>query len=59
MLSVAGGMMGNVLALPLCGFLCEYGFDGGWGSIFYVIGECCHCKILISFKGTSIAVFIN
>jgi len=39
MLSFAGSMMGNVIALPLCGILCKYGFDGGWASIFYVIGE--------------------
>ena len=43
MLSVSGSMMGNVLALPLCGLLCKYGFDEGWASIFYVIGDCCHC----------------
>jgi len=30
--------MGSVVALPLCGFLCKYGFDEGWASIFYVIG---------------------
>jgi len=42
MLFVSGSMMGNVLALPLCGLLCKYGFDEGWASIFYVIGECCH-----------------
>ena len=30
--------MGNVIAMPICGLLCQYGFDEGWGSIFYVIG---------------------
>jgi len=39
MLPAAGSMMGNVIALPLSGFLCRYGFDDGWASIFYVIGE--------------------
>jgi hypothetical protein len=27
-----------VVALPLGGFLCVYGFDGGWPSIFYIFG---------------------
>jgi len=35
-------MMGSVVALPLSGLLCKYGFDEGWASIFYVIGEFCH-----------------
>ena len=24
--------------MPLGGFLCQYGFDEGWGSIFYIFG---------------------
>lgn len=31
-------MNSKVITLPLGGFLCVYGFDGGWASIFYVIG---------------------
>jgi len=39
--------MGNVVALPLCGLLCKYGFDEGWASIFYVIGGFHQLFILI------------
>ncbi len=35
----AGSWMGNVIALPLSGYLCENGFNDGWPSVFYVIGE--------------------
>ncbi|KAL8574081.1 hypothetical protein ACOMHN_061543 [Nucella lapillus] len=34
----AGSQIGNVLTFPLAGMLCEYGFDGGWPSIFYLLG---------------------
>ncbi len=37
-ISAAGSWIGNVIALPLGGYLCEHGFDGGWSSIFYVFG---------------------
>lgn len=30
--------MGTVLAMPLCAFLINSGFMGGWPSVFYVMG---------------------
>ena len=34
-------MFGNVGTFASSGYLCEYGFDNGWGSIFYITGEEC------------------
>ena len=36
--STSGAWVGNIVALPLAGYLCVSGFDGGWPSIFYIFG---------------------
>lgn len=34
----AGAQFGTIISMPLSGLLAEYGFDGGWPSIFYIFG---------------------
>jgi hypothetical protein len=31
-------ILGNVMVMPLSGLLCRYGWDGGWPSIYYLLG---------------------
>ena len=38
--ATSGSQIGSIIALSLGGYLCVSGFDGGWGSIFYVFGIC-------------------
>ncbi len=37
----SGSWVGNILGLPLAGYLCINGFNGGWPSIFYIFGVLC------------------
>ena len=38
-LAFAGVTLGSSITFPLSGFLCQYGFAGGWPSIFYSSGS--------------------
>uniref|UniRef100_A0A0L8GNR4 Major facilitator superfamily (MFS) profile domain-containing protein n=1 Tax=Octopus bimaculoides TaxID=37653 RepID=A0A0L8GNR4_OCTBM len=37
-ITFAGQVLGNIVGFVIFGYLCEYGFDNGWGSIFYTSG---------------------
>ncbi|CAI9739922.1 uncharacterized transporter slc-17.2-like-like [Octopus vulgaris] len=37
--SFAGQFLGTFIGHSVSGYLCVYGFDNGWGSIFYVFGS--------------------
>ncbi|KAJ9582423.1 hypothetical protein L9F63_003221 [Diploptera punctata] len=37
-IAYTGLPIGNIIIYPLSGVLCQYGFDGGWSSIFYITG---------------------
>ncbi|PRD25140.1 UNVERIFIED_CONTAM: putative transporter [Trichonephila clavipes] len=34
-----GALLGNVVAMPISGWLCSSDFIGGWPSVFYVFGS--------------------
>ena len=38
-LVVVGSFEGAIISFILSGVLCEYGFDGGWPSVFYIFGK--------------------
>ncbi len=39
-MSHSGGMVGNIFALLVGGYLCSWtSFDGGWPSIYYLFGN--------------------
>ncbi|XP_076472441.1 sialin-like [Babylonia areolata] len=39
--SYSGYMIGSISTFIFSGYLCAYGFDNGWGSIFYLTGGTC------------------
>ncbi|XP_074656227.1 sialin-like isoform X5 [Tubulanus polymorphus] len=46
-ITYSGAHMGTVVSMPLSGLLCQYGFDGGWPSVFYIFGSvsCVWCLV--------------
>ncbi|KAK3096146.1 hypothetical protein FSP39_023717 [Pinctada imbricata] len=46
-LGYAGAHIGYVIAFPIAALLCEYGFEGGWPSVFYVCGIVGTCWFLL------------
>ncbi|XP_014787303.1 uncharacterized transporter slc-17.2 [Octopus bimaculoides] len=37
-ITFAAQYLGSILCLSISGYLCVYGFDNGWGPIFYIFG---------------------
>ncbi|RUS71099.1 hypothetical protein EGW08_021145, partial [Elysia chlorotica] len=34
----SGGYLGSIITFSLSGVLCDHGLDGGWPSVFYILG---------------------
>lgn len=47
--SNSGSWVGNIIGLPLAGYLCLNGFNVGWPSIFYLYGGLCAIWSLVFF----------
>ncbi|OWF55374.1 sialin-like isoform X2 [Mizuhopecten yessoensis] len=47
--SYLGTMFGNIATFASSGVLCDYGFDNGWGSIFYITGGLTFLWVLMWF----------
>ncbi|XP_033764213.1 sialin-like [Pecten maximus] len=47
--SYLGTMFGNIATFASSGILCDYGFDNGWGSIFYITGGLSFFWVLLWF----------
>ena len=45
-----GQYLGTVVSFPLSALLCQYGFDGGWPSVFYVFGKHIQFSIFSKFN---------
>lgn len=37
-ISYSGPLIGTIITMSVSGYLCDKGFDNGWGSIFYLTG---------------------
>ena len=48
--SPTGAVVGIVGTFAASGVLCEYGFDNGWGSIFYITGTKSYLLEIYSLK---------
>ena len=54
---MAGPYVGNVVSFPLSAVLCQYGFDGGWPSVFYVFGKKFCLNVQLEFIRTYQSIY--